>query len=144
MTIADYQSREGVRGQIDELAQLVMGEVKKLRFSSGQHMVEAVRKYVEENFSYELALSSLAEMFHLNETYLSGLFKQHVGITFSDYVTKLRMTKAEQLLQENELKLTDIAMLVGYSSSSYFSTSFKKNSGKSPKEYREWYLKNQP
>ncbi|WP_339219425.1 helix-turn-helix domain-containing protein [Paenibacillus sp. FSL H8-0332] len=143
-TIADYQSREGVRGQIDELAQLVMDEVKKLRFSSGQHMVEAVRKYVEENFSYELALSSLAEMFHLNETYLSGLFKQHVGITFSDYVTRLRMTKAEQLLQENELKLTDIAMLVGYSSSSYFSTSFKKNSGKSPKEYREWYLKNHP
>ncbi|AZK45351.1 response regulator transcription factor [Paenibacillus lentus] len=142
MTIADYQSREGVLGQIDELAQLVMDEVKKLRFSSGQHMVEAVRKYVEENFSYELTLSSLAEMFHLNETYLSGLFKQHVGITFSDYVTKLRMAKAEQLLQENELKLTDIAMLVGYSSSSYFSTSFKKNMGKSPKEYREWYLKN--
>ncbi|AIQ43139.1 helix-turn-helix domain-containing protein [Paenibacillus sp. FSL R5-0912] len=144
MTIADYQSREGVRGQIDELAQLVMDEVKKLRFSSGQHMVEAVRKYVEENFSYELTLSSLAEMFHLNETYLSGLFKQHVGITFSDYVTRLRMAKAELLLQENELKLTDIAMLVGYSSSSYFSTSFKKNSGKSPKDYREWYLKNHP
>lgn len=142
MTISDYQSREGVLGQIDELAQLVMEEVKKLRFSSGQHMVEAVRKYVEENFSYELTLSSLAEMFHLNETYLSGLFKQHVGITFSDYVTKLRMAKAEQLLQENELKLTDIAMLVGYSSSSYFSTSFKKNMGKSPKDYREWYLKN--
>lgn len=142
MTIADYQSREGVRGQIEELAQLVMDEVKKLRFSSGQHMVEAVRKYVEENFSYELTLSSLAEMFHLNETYLSGLFKKHVGITFSDYITKLRMTKAEQLLQENELKLTDIAMLVGYSSSSYFSTSFKKYSGKSPKDYREWYLKN--
>ncbi|MGG4553876.1 helix-turn-helix domain-containing protein [Paenibacillus humicus] len=142
MTIADYQSREGVLGQINELAQLVMDEVKKLRFSSGQHMVEAVRKYVEENFSYELTLSSLAEMFHLNETYLSGLFKQHVGITFSDYVTKLRMAKAVQLLQENELKLTDIAMLVGYSSSSYFSTAFKKNMGKSPKDYREWYLKN--
>ncbi|WP_239712090.1 helix-turn-helix domain-containing protein [Paenibacillus sp. 19GGS1-52] len=143
MTISDYQSREGVMGQIEELAQLVMEEVKKTRFSNGQHMVEAVRKYVEENFSYELTLSSLADMFHLNETYLSGLFKQHVGITFSDYVTRLRITKAEQLLRENELKLTDIAMLVGYSSSSYFSTSFKKYCGKSPKEYRECFLKKQ-
>ncbi|BCG58650.1 response regulator transcription factor [Paenibacillus sp. URB8-2] len=142
MTISDYQSRKGIMGQIDELAGLVMEEVKKTRFSSGQHIVEAVRQYVEENFCYELNLSSLADMFHLNETYLSGLFKQHVGVTFSDYVTGLRIAKAQQLLKENELKLTDIAMLVGYSSSSYFSTVFKKACGKSPKEYREEYLQN--
>lgn len=141
MTISDYPSREGVLGQIEELAQLVMEEVKKTRFSNGQHRVEAVRKYVEENFSYELTLFSLADMFHLNETSLSGLFKQHVGITLSDYVTRLRITKAEQLLQESNLKLSDIAMLVGYSSSSYFNSAFKKYCGKSPKEYRENFMK---
>ncbi|WP_410511337.1 response regulator [Paenibacillus sp. BR2-3] len=141
MTISDYQSREEVMGQIYELSRLVMDEVKKTRFSSGQHMIEAVRKYVEENFCYELTLSSLADMFHMNETYLSGLFKQHVGTTFSEYVTSLRLGKAEQLLKENELKLTDIAMLVGYSTSSYFSTCFKKSTGKSPKEYRVDYLR---
>ncbi|MRN52878.1 response regulator transcription factor [Paenibacillus monticola] len=143
MTISDYQSREGMLGLIEELAQLVMEEVKTTRFSNGQHIVEAVRQYVEENFSYELTLSFLADRFHLNETYLSGLFKQHVGITFSDYVTRLRITKAEQLLQESELKQSDIAMLVGYSSTSYFSTSFKNYCGKSPKEYRESILKKQ-
>jgi two-component system response regulator YesN len=137
MTIRDYPSREQVLNQLHDLAQLVMDEVKKTRFSNGQHMVEAVRNYVEENFSYELTLSFLAEMFHMNETYLSGLFKQRVGMTFSDYVTKLRLNKAELLLKEEELKLTDIAMLVGYSSSSYFSTAFKKFHGKSPKEFRE-------
>lgn len=137
MTVWDHRSREQVLEQLDELAHLVMDEVKKTKFAGGQTLVEAIRKYVDENFSYELTLSSLAEMFHLNETYLSGLFKQNAGITFSDYVTKLRMTKAEQLLGESELKLTDIATLVGYSSSSYFSTSFKKYYGMSPKEYRE-------
>ena len=142
MTISDYKSREEVMGQVYELSRLVMDEVKKTRFSNGQHMMEAVRKYVEDNFCYELTLSSLADMFHLNETYLSGLFKQYVGTTFSEYVTSLRITKAEQLLKENELKLTDIAMLVGYSTSSYFSTCFKKNNGKSPKEYREDHLLN--
>lgn len=137
MTVRDYQSREQVLEQLYELTRLVMDEVKKTRFSNGQYMVEAVRNYVEENFSYELTLSNLADMFHINETYLSGLFKQHVGMTFSDYVTKLRMNKAELLLREEDLKLTDIAMLVGYSSSSYFSTAFKKYYGKSPKEARE-------
>lgn len=140
MTVRDYSSREQVLEQLHEMAQLVMNEVRKTRFSSGQQMIEAIRNYVDENFSYELTLASLADMFHLNETYLSGLFKTSVGVTFSDYVTKLRLSKATVLLEENELKLTDIATLVGYSSSSYFSTAFKKYYGKGPKEYREELL----
>jgi len=140
MTVRDYSSREQVLEQLHEMAQLVMNEVRKTRFSSGQQMIEAIRNYVDENFSYELTLAALADMFHLNETYLSGLFKTSVGVTFSDYVTKLRLSKAAVLLEENELKLTDIATLVGYSSSSYFSTAFKKYYGKGPKEYREELL----
>ncbi|AJY73872.1 response regulator transcription factor [Paenibacillus beijingensis] len=137
MTVRDGRSREQVLEQLQELAQLVMNEVKRTRFSNGQHMAAAVRKYVDDNYTYDLTLASLAEMFHINETYLSGLFKQNAGITFSEYVTKQRMHKARRLLEEYELKLTDIATLVGYSSSSYFSTSFKKYYGKSPKEYRD-------
>lgn len=140
-TIASEQSCEGIRGQIGELALLVMEEVRKVRCSSGPQMAEAVRKYVEENFYYELTFSSLAEKFHLQESQLPGLFKQHVGVAFSNYVTRLRMAKAEQLLQENELRLNDISMLAGYSSSSLFSAGFKKYSGTSPKEYRKRYGK---
>lgn len=137
MTIGDFHSREHILGQLDELARLVMKEALKTRSASGQPIVTAVRKYVDENYAYELTLASLASMFHLNETYLSGLFKQHAGVTFSEYITSLRMKKAGELLEESGLKLTDIAMLVGISSSSYFSTSFKKFYGMSPKEYRE-------
>ncbi|OAS21829.1 response regulator transcription factor [Paenibacillus oryzisoli] len=137
MSVRDYSSREQVLDQLHDMARLVMEEVRKTRFSSGQQMMEAIRNYVDENFSYELTLASLANMFHLNETYLSGLFKQSVGVTFSDYITRLRLNRAADLLKESELKLTDIATLVGYSSSSYFSTAFKKFYGKGPKEYRE-------
>ncbi|MHA6529719.1 helix-turn-helix transcriptional regulator [Paenibacillus sp. BAC0078] len=138
-TIAGEQSREGIRRQIEELVRLVMEEVKKIRCSSGPQMAEAVRKYVEENFYYELTFSTLADKFHLQESELPGLFKQHVGVAFSNYVTKLRMAKAEQLLQENELRLADISMLAGYSSTSHFSASFKKYSGTCPKDYRKRY-----
>lgn len=137
MTIGDLHSREQVLEQLEELARLVMKEAMKTRSSSGQTIVKAIQKYVDDNFAYELTLTSLAGMFHLNETYLSGLFKQHVGVTFSEYLTSLRMNKAGELLAQSNLKLTDIAMLVGISSSSYFSTSFRKFYGLSPKEYRE-------
>ncbi|AEI40525.1 response regulator transcription factor [Paenibacillus mucilaginosus] len=137
MTLRQFHSRDQVVDQLKILAELVMNEVRKTRSSGGQQLAEAVRRYVEENYAYELSLASLAERFHINETYLSGLFKQKAGFTFSDYVTKLRMEKAASLMEESGLKLTDIATLVGYSSSSYFSTVFKKYYGVSPKEYRD-------
>lgn len=137
MTIGDFQSREAVASHLQELGQLVMDAATKARSGSYGSVAAAVQKYVDENYTYELTLTGLADMFHLNETYLSGLFKQHAGATFSDYVTRLRMNKAGELLRDSDLKLTDIAMLVGISSSSYFSTSFKKFYGMSPKEYRE-------
>jgi len=142
LTVWTHGSRERVMEELDELTTMVTEEVRKTRYTGGQKLIEAVRRYVEENFGYELALSSIASMFHLNETYLSGLFKQHVGMTFSDYVTQLRMNKAAELLKEGGFKLTDIAMLAGYSSASYFSTSFKKYYGMSPKEYREKHESN--
>ncbi|WP_379153882.1 helix-turn-helix transcriptional regulator [Paenibacillus sp. sgz5001063] len=141
MSIADYQSREGLREKMEELALLVMDEVQKVRFSSGRHMIEAVRKDIREHFCCEQDLSSLAERFHFNAAYLSGLFKQHVGIPIDDYITRLRMAEAEQLLQENKLKVADIAMYTGYSSFTDFCSSFKKYSGKNPKDYRDRYLK---
>ncbi|SDK95139.1 helix-turn-helix transcriptional regulator [Paenibacillus jilunlii] len=140
MSIVHAGSPEGVRSLLDELAQLVMEEVKKVRFSDGWHLIEAVRKYAGENFCCRLELSSLAELFYLNEADLPRQFKQHVGITFSDYITKLRITKAEQLLQQNELKAGDIPRLAGYSGFGSFSTAFKKYSGISPKEYRERFV----
>lgn len=139
-SVRDYGCREQVLGQLRDLAGLVMEEIRKTRSSGGLQMMPAILKYVEENYPYELTLTHLAERFHLNETYLSGLFKQAAGATFSEHVTRLRLEKAAALLEENELKLTDIATLVGYSSPSYFSTAFKKSYGISPKEYREQML----
>ncbi|WP_424768402.1 response regulator transcription factor [Paenibacillus sp. sgz302251] len=137
MTIGNLQSSEAVIGNLEELGHLVMDEAIRARSASGGSIAAAVKKYVDDNYTFEITLNGLAELFHLNETYLSGLFKQHAGATFSDYVTRLRMGKSAELLKSTDLKLTDIAMFVGISSSSYFSTSFKKFYGVSPKEYRE-------
>ncbi|MDQ0195712.1 helix-turn-helix domain-containing protein [Paenibacillus wynnii] len=139
MTLMDYSSREGLLEKMEELAQLVIEEVRRTRTSDNQHM-EAVRKHVEEHFSNELSLSYLSELFHVNVPRLSDQFKQHVGISVNKYVSRLRITKAEQLLQQHEMKINDIARLVGYSDPESFTTCYTKNCGESPMEYRERYL----
>ncbi len=123
--------------QLSALGLLVMEEVKLARQFPERALAEAVRKYVERNYGWELPPSAAAQLFGGEESSLNRQFKQHVGIPLADYTVKIRMGRAEQLLPDDRLKLTDLAPLVGYDSSSHFVSAFKKYSGKSPKEYRE-------
>lgn len=138
-TLSDYTTREAILIRVENLVHLVMEEVKRTRSSGIQSIIEAVRKYVELNFTSNLTPSSLAIMFHLSESCLSEQFKRYVGITISQYVTRLRITQAELLLRENELKLNQIAVYVGYSNIDCFTALFKKYCGLKPREYRELY-----
>ncbi|WP_438497895.1 helix-turn-helix transcriptional regulator [Paenibacillus sp. IHBB 3054] len=143
MTLAACTSSEHAKELLQELGQLVMAEVRRTQASGGRELGEAIRKYVKEHFACDLKAPSLAALFHVSEAELSRLFKMHVGIPLNDYVTKLRMAQAEQQLRENTLKCSEIAMLAGYSVTDEFISSFKKYSGRNPKDYREWYLKRQ-
>ncbi|QSF46747.1 helix-turn-helix transcriptional regulator [Paenibacillus tianjinensis] len=136
-TLAACTSHEALKQQLHELGLLVMEEVTLARNSRISALPEAVRRYMERNYGCELSLAAAAQLFGLEEHSLSRQFKQHVGIPLADYVAKIRMAKAEQLLQADSLKLQELALLVGYSSLSHFVSAFKKFSGKSPKEYRE-------
>ncbi|WP_342565459.1 AraC family transcriptional regulator [Paenibacillus sp. FSL R7-0345] len=123
--------------QLSALGLLVMDEVKLARQSPERGLAEAVRKYIERNYGWELQPAAAAQLFGVEEGSLTRQFKQHVGIPFADYTVKIRMGRAEQLLPDEKLKLTDLAPLVGYASLSHFVSAFKKYSGKSPKEFRE-------
>ena len=67
--------------------------------------------------------------------YLSHLFKKETGITFSGYVTSLRIERAKELLRQGDKKIYEISDLVGYQTVQYFSKVFKKETGKNPKEF---------
>lgn len=106
--------------------------------SKGVHMGVEVKhaiKFVRENYSASIKLSDIADTIGLNESYLSRLFKKQVGVNFSDYVNQTRLSKAKELLNENQLPIYEIARQVGYNSESYFSRIFKQYEGLSPKQY---------
>ncbi|WP_249897929.1 AraC family transcriptional regulator [Paenibacillus sp. PK3_47] len=141
-SLAACTSRTELTSQLLKLGELVMEEAEQARHSGGRHFAEAVRKYIDRNYGCELSLSSVAAVYGVDEAGLSRQFKQHVGVSPGDYITRIRMAKAEQLLQECALKLHSLSALVGCSSISHFVSSFKKYSGKSPKAYRQQVLKN--
>ena len=101
-------------------------------------LVRDVKKYIEENFAREeFSLTEAAEYTHVSPQHLSRVFRQSTGITFMDYITRVRIRRAIELLGGDDRKMYEIAELVGYSSQHYFSSAFKKVLGVSPMEYKK-------
>lgn len=93
-------------------------------------------QYVGANYGSKITLEQAARMVYLSPPYLSRIFKKETGITFNEYLNSMRITKAKELLRHQDLRLTDIAFLVGYEDQSYFTKVFKRHAGVSPSEFR--------
>lgn len=93
--------------------------------------------YVEENYSQNLTLQSLAHRFGINYTYLSQQFNKAIGKPFSEYLTCIRLQAACRLLTETQLRIVTIAENVGYSDYHYFSNVFKRQYAMTPLQYRK-------
>lgn len=99
------------------------------------------RKFIEEHSSEHLSLGTVAKTVGINATHLSEKFKQVTGVKFVDYIARLRFEKARKLLEDVDLRVSEIAFAVGFQSLSQFNRVFKRLSGKSPTECRESHLK---
>ena len=90
-------------------------------------------------------LEQIAALYHFNASYFSTLFKQRFGISFSEYLSDIRMEKAENLLKTSSDKVRKIALEVGYKDPNYFNRAFKKRHNMTPEEFRKrvgWWWKN--
>lgn len=104
-------------------------------------IIAEVTRYLEKNFSSNgICLESLAEQFKKSPPYLSKLFKEETGENFSDYLTRLRMEKAKELLRDVKIKVYEVPSMVGYADISHFSRKFKAYTGLSPSQYKNEYL----
>lgn len=93
--------------------------------------------YINEHFSEDISLNTVADVVYLNRDYLSRQFKKEVGVNFSEYLMNYRMERAKRLLEQSSLRISDVALQVGISNMSYFSTVFHKVFGCSPNEMRK-------
>ncbi len=93
--------------------------------------------YIEKNYSHSISLADISETTHLNEYYLCRLFKNATGQTVFNYINYIRIRKAENLLAETALSVTDIAVSVGFANTARFDESFKRTTGTTPLKYRK-------
>ena len=115
-------------------------KIRKLNegVQSAEKNVEKVKTYIETHFKEELTRESLASEVFMNPDYLSKLFKKNTGSSLMDYVTKVRIERAKELLERTVLTISEIAIETGYSNTAYFTKMFKKyTNGVTPREYRK-------
>ena len=96
-----------------------------------------VRKYMEDNYMFDLSLDSVSEILHISPAYLSAQFKKYQKTNFLDCLTELRINAAKELLTDPFRSAAEVASMVGYEDSSYFARTFKKRTGMTPTQYRK-------
>ncbi|MFE5318437.1 response regulator [Paenibacillus sp. NPDC056579] len=94
-------------------------------------------EYVNGHYEEDLHLKDLSHKYYINYTYCCDLFQKSMKSTFTDYVTRLRLSKAKQLLSENKLSIWEVSQHVGYKDYNYFSKVFKKWYGVTPSGFRK-------
>ncbi|WP_433956812.1 helix-turn-helix domain-containing protein [Cytobacillus horneckiae] len=111
-------------------------DFNELTHVNNEKIIEALI-YIEENFqNSDLNLKNVSNHLFLNTAYFSRFFRETTGIGFKDYLIKLRISKAKQMLANGHL-VTDVCMSIGYSNLSYFSQIFKKEVGLCPSNFRK-------
>lgn len=129
---------------IDEMEQLVRNELwsyldSRSQSVSSQAEIHSIRKameYMTGRFHHDLGMDEVAEFVGLSCSHFCVLFKKESGYTFLEYLTKLRIDRACSILRNTEVKVYQIAPLVGYQDPKYFTQVFKKMMGMTPSEYR--------
>jgi len=99
--------------------------------------VRKARSFIEENYDRPISLKEAASVVNTSVRYFCKVFKNYTGITFVDYLTRLRIEKSKSLLLNPHRRVSEVAFEVGFESLTQFNRSFKKYTGMTPTKYRE-------
>jgi two-component system response regulator YesN len=123
-----FLAGEAMEGFISTLS--LEGRQKRSR-----HLARA-REYIEKHYADDVTLRSVADAVYISEFYLSHLFRKEMDTTFSDYVSRVRIDKAKSILKKAlDIRIQELSEIVGFNDANYFTKSFKKLTGQSPREY---------
>jgi DNA-binding response regulator len=129
-----------VQTALDNLAsehQRVRHEEQEDSGTEGNFIIQRVNAYIADNCNKKLSIKAIADQFGYSTNYLGQLYKKHTGMFVNEYVVKIKMEKAVQLLEIPRNSVGDIAEALGYSDIAYFIKQFREYYGVTPKVYRD-------
>ena len=137
--VKEYLLKPATISDVKELLRKLSEEGKE-REEDGQTAeysaaVKEMVSVIEENYGMRLGLDGFSDRFRLTPEYLSNLFAKETGMTFSNYLKKVRIEKAKELILNTDMKIYEVAYSVGYPDQKYFSKVFKEYTGVSAKQY---------
>jgi two-component system response regulator YesN len=136
--IYQLASLEALREWLTDICLKIRGSIRRERTDSAKMLINKALDYLRVHYSdSELSVDILCNDLNVSATYFSVLFKRETGMSFVNYLTKVRMESALQLLNKTDEKSYNISTMVGYTEPNYFSYVFKKYYGVSPSNYRK-------
>lgn len=103
--------------------------------------LQKVFDYVDNNYSEPISTEEMSKLCGMSYSYFSRFFKKMMGKNFSEYVNLVRVSKAEHILASTDMPITEVALEVGFSTSSYFIEQFKSFKSITPKQFRIKFLR---
>lgn len=128
---------EGIYGYIKGLLVSWTDIIADSRTMRNRAVIIQAKKYIKEHISEDITLNTIAESVHMSPNYFTFLFKQEEGEKFSEYVAKIKLEKAKQLLMDKDIKAYEVSEKVGYQNPKYFTQFFKRHTGLTPSEFKE-------
>ena len=99
-------------------------------------LANRIKKIIEEQYLNLDNVNQISEQIYVSSVHANKVFKKCMGCTMFDYLTKIKIEKAKELLEDSNYKIYEIVEMLGYKSKTYFTSLFKEYTGKTPKEYR--------
>ncbi len=134
--IGELHSLTELREWLGEQVEAAIPRTSRIMETAGRQELAQARQYVLQRLDKRIGLEEVAEHLHLNASYFSRLFKKELGETFTEFVTRMKMERAKEMLDQTSHSVGKICELLGYENQSYFIKTFKMYSGATPMEYR--------
>lgn len=112
----------------------------KNRSPKVKELIHVSVNYIKNNFERDIALADIARFVFLSPSYFTRAFKEETGVSPINYLLKIRVERAKELLRETQMKISDIALSVGFANQQRFNEIFKKYAGLTPLQYRKHTL----
>ncbi len=139
LQVSDIPDEElEIKETIMHMCQNILEQLKTSRNIGHRNNILTTVKYIDEHYAVEdLSLVEVADTIGMSPSYFSMEFKAEMGISFKQYVTKLRIEKAKELLNNPTYKTYEVAFATGYGDYPHFTKTFKKLIGITPSQYRK-------
>ncbi len=121
---------------LTEIVQNVVQFISKIRKTRSSMIVEKAKDIINSRYASQIGYKDVAKELFISSSYFLSLFKQETNSTFVEYLTRIRIERSKELLQNTNKNITEISYEVGFGNPNYFSSTFKKVSGVSAKEFR--------